>query len=60
MRTPWWLYRLYVRYRMWRNTAHYLARRVEVENALLTAAKGKGLAPDACRDLAYKLGVPTL
>jgi hypothetical protein len=59
--TPWWLYRLRVRWRMWRNSGPDLNRRVEVESALLTASKTKaGLSPERCRELAYKLGVPKL
>jgi hypothetical protein len=41
--------------------ADMLNRRVEVENALLSAAKdGYGLNAERCRELAYKLGVPKL
>lgn len=59
MSAPWWLYRLIVRYRMWRNTGACLNRRVEVENTLLEYAKnGQWMTPDQCRELAYKLGVP--
>lgn len=61
MTTPWWLYRLRVRWRMWRNTSHWLNRRVEVENALLAAHKsGNGIGAEQCRELAYKLGVSNL
>jgi hypothetical protein len=59
MNMPWWLYRLRVRWRMWRNTASDLNRRVEVENRLLEYAKaGHHMAPETCRELALKLGVP--
>ena len=56
-----WLYRLRVRWRMWRNTASDLNRRVDVENKLLAAHKsGNGIDAEQCRELAYKLGVPKL
>ncbi|HYC01578.1 MAG TPA: hypothetical protein VEC57_20775 [Candidatus Limnocylindrales bacterium] len=59
MTAPWWLYRLIVRWRSWRNMGALLNRRVEVENALLDAYKtGKGIDAEQCRLLAYKLGVP--
>lgn len=54
---PWWLYRLRVRWRMWRNTADMLNRRVDVENVLLRAAKsGKGLDAEQCLALGLRLG----
>lgn len=54
---PWPLYRLAVRYRMWRNSGPDLNRRVEIENTLFSAAKsGKGLGAEECRALAIKLG----
>jgi hypothetical protein len=56
---PWPLYRLCVRYRMWRNSGPDLNNRVSVEGVLLAAAKsGTGLNAEQCRALAYKLGVP--
>ncbi len=56
---PWPFYRLAVRWRMWRNSGPTLNARVEVENALLRAAKsGKGLDAEQCRTLATKLSVP--
>lgn len=59
MTLPWPLYRLAVRYRMWRNSGAELNKRVEAENVLLAAAKsGKGLSAEQCRELAFKLGVP--
>lgn len=59
MTAPWWLYRLRVRWRMWRNTGSDLNRRVEVENVLLSVASGKRgpLSKDECRELAFTLGV---
>lgn len=57
MKLPWPLYRLAVRYRMWRNSAADLNRRTEVEQALIAGAKsGNGVDADACRALARKLG----
>lgn len=54
---PWPTYRVLVRYRMWRNSASELNRRVDVENALLRAAKsGAGLTPEQCRELGMRLG----
>lgn len=54
---PWSLYRLRVRYRIWRNSAAELNKRVDVENVLLRAAKsGAGLSAEQCRDLGLKLG----
>lgn len=53
----WCLYRLRVRWRMWRNSAADLNRRVEIENVLLAAAKsGKGLDAEQCRELGLQLG----
>jgi hypothetical protein len=54
---PWPLYRLKVRWRMWRNSGAELNKRVAVENVLLSAAKdGYGLNAEQCRALAYRLG----
>lgn len=56
-----WHIRLFYRWRMWRNSADELNRRVEVENVLLNVASGKRpmLTKDECKKLAYKLGIPT-
>jgi hypothetical protein len=57
---PWWLYRLALRWRSWRNSGAELNKRVAVENVLLAAAKDvHGLSAEQCRALAYKLGTLT-
>ena len=57
MSMPWWLYRLLVRWRMWRNSASDLNRRTEVEQALIAGAKtGYGISAKRCDELAAKLG----
>lgn len=54
---PWWLYRLRVRWRMWRNSAADLNRRAEVGAALIAGARsGRGVTPEQCAQLARKLG----
>lgn len=40
---PWHLYRLRVLWRIWRGSAAEMNRRVEVENVLLSVAKGARL-----------------
>lgn len=59
--TPLWLTRLQARWRLIRYHGDELNRRVVVENELLKVASGKRpmLTKDECRDLAYKLGIPT-
>jgi hypothetical protein len=61
VKAPWWMYRIYLRYRLIRDSADQLNRRVEVENVLLAVASGKRatLTPEECKQLAYKLGVPS-
>jgi hypothetical protein len=56
-----WLHRMRARWRLIRNSGDMLNRRVEVENVLLSVAKGKRppLTPDECKALACKLGVPS-
>lgn len=60
-RLDWWLYRWRLRLRLIRRSGEELNRRVEVENVLLAVAGGKRptLSPEECRQLAYKLGVPS-
>ncbi len=57
-RVDWWLYRIRVRWRMWRNSAQDLNNRVDVERVLINVALGKRqpLTPEECRALANKLG----
>ena len=56
-RMPWWLYRFFVRYKMWKNSASDLNRRSEVEAALINGAKtGAGVSAEQCALLATKLG----
>lgn len=54
-------WRLRHRWQMWRSTGDDLNRRVSVEMVLLNAAAGKRPLPDReeCRQLAYKLGIPS-
>lgn len=56
-----WLYRMQARWRVFRNSGDQLNRRVEVENILLSVYSGKRpmLTQDECRELAYKLGIPS-
>lgn len=56
-----WLYRMQARWRIVRHHGDELNRRVEVENVLLNVASGKRpmLSKDECRQLAYRLGVPS-
>lgn len=52
--------RLYFRWRVWRDTAGDLNRRVTVENELSKAANGETELPSAadCRRMAQKLAIP--
>jgi hypothetical protein len=53
------LTRWQARWRLFRNSGDELNRRVEVEIELMRAFKtGASIAPERCRELAYKLGVP--
>jgi phage terminase small subunit len=52
MKAPWCLYRLRVRYRMWRNSGPMLNRHSEAVNQLRKAAKRFGLSPGKCSELA--------
>lgn len=56
-----WFYRLQARWRIVVNHGDELNRRVTVENVLLNVASGKRpmLTKEECRQLAYKLGIPT-
>lgn len=58
---PLWLIRLRARWRIVINHGDELNRRVEIENVLLKVAAGKrpALSQDECRQLAYRLGVPS-
>ncbi len=55
MTAPWWLYRLKVRWRMWRNSGPDLNRRTAAINELRKAGKRFGLSPGRCLEIAELL-----